>query len=99
MADIHIQFTLFSACYSPLISTMTGGFLEDEGLSYDWSVAAPGTSAISALEDGTAQVVQSTISQGFNRLEKGKPNMAKHFALINDMDGFFYHQPSTRCVF
>ncbi len=89
MADIHIQFTLFSAFYSPLISTMTGGFLEDEGLSYDWSVAAPGTSAISALEDGTAQVVQSTISQGFNRLEKGKPNVAKHFALINDMDGFF----------
>ena len=89
MAHIHIQFTLFSAFYSPLISTMTGGFLEQEGLSYDWSVAAPGTSAIAALEDGTAQVVQSTISQGFNRLEKGQPNTSRHFALINDMDGFF----------
>jgi NitT/TauT family transport system substrate-binding protein len=89
MAHIHIQFTLFSAFYSPLISTMTGGFLEEEGLSYDWSVAAPGTSAIAALEDGTAQVVQSTISQGFNRLEKGQPNTSRHFALINDMDGFF----------
>lgn len=89
MAHIHIQFTLFSAFYSPLISTMTGGFLEAEGLSYDWSVAAPGTSAIAALEDGTAQVVQSTISQGFNRLEKGQPNTSRHFALINDMDGFF----------
>ncbi len=89
MAHIHIQFTLFSAFYSPLISTMTGDFLEQEGLSYDWSVAAPGTSAIAALEDGTAQVVQSTISQGFNRLEKGQPNTSRHFALINDMDGFF----------
>jgi NitT/TauT family transport system substrate-binding protein len=89
MAHIHIQFTLFSAFYSPLISTMTGGFLEEEGLSYEWSVAAPGTSAIAALEDGTAQVVQSTISQGFNRLEKGQPNPSRHFALINDMDGFF----------
>jgi len=28
---INIQFTLFSAFYSPLISTMSGGFLKVEG--------------------------------------------------------------------
>jgi hypothetical protein len=37
---IRIQFTLFSAFYSPLISTMSGGFLDQEGLEYEWSVAA-----------------------------------------------------------
>jgi len=89
MAKIHIQFTLFSAFYSPLISTMTGGFLAEEGFEAEWSVAEPGISALNALEDGTAQVVQSTISQGFSSLEKGETPRARHFALINDMDGFF----------
>jgi len=89
MAKIHIQFTLFSAFYSPLISTITGGFLEEEGVECEWSVAKPGVSALKALDDGTAQVVQSTISQGFSSLEKGDAPKARHFALINDMDGFF----------
>ena len=82
MAKIHIQFTLFSAFYSPLISMMTGGFLSEEGLEYDWSIAKPGTSALDALEDGTAHVVQSTISQGFTSLEKGDFPSYRHFALI-----------------
>ena len=89
MAKIHIQFTLFSAFYSPLISTMTGNFLSEEGFDYEWSVAEPGVSALEALAAGTAQVVQSTISQGFLSLEKGDPPTARHFALINNMDGFF----------
>jgi len=89
MAKIHLQFTLFSAFYSPLISTMTGGFLADEGFDFEWSVADPGVSALNALEDGTAQVVQSTISQGFASLEKDQQPEARHFALINNMDGFF----------
>ena len=89
MAKIHLQFTLFSAFYSPLISTMTGNFLVAEGLYYEWSVAEPGVSALNALEDGTAQVVQSTISQGFTSLENGQQPAMRHFALINNMDGFF----------
>ena len=89
MTNIHIQFTLFSAFYSPLISAMTGGFLAEEGLDSDWSVAEPGVSALKALENGTAQVVQSTISQGFSSLEKGVQPKPRHFALINNMDGFF----------
>ena len=89
LPKIHIQFTLFSAFYSPLISTMTGNFLSKEGFDYEWSVAEPGVSALEALAAGTAQVVQSTISQGFSSLEKGDPPTARHFALINNMDGFF----------
>ena len=89
MAKIYLQFTLFSAFYSPLISTMTGNFLVEEGLDYEWSVAEPGVSALTALDDGTAQVVQSTISQGFTSLENGQQPAARHFALINNMDGFF----------
>ncbi len=89
MEKINIQFTLFSAFYSPLISTMSGGFLKAEGLEPTWSVAAPGVSAISALEDGSAHVVQSALSQAFTPLGKGEVPKAVHFAQINEMDGFF----------
>lgn len=89
MEKMHIQFTLFSAFYSPLISTMSGGFLKAEGIDASHSVAAPGVSAIKALEEGTAQVIQSAPSQGFTSLGKGETPTAIHFAQINEMDGFF----------
>jgi NitT/TauT family transport system substrate-binding protein len=86
---IRIQFTLFSAFYSPLISTMSGGFLKAEGLDPEWSVSPPGVSALAALKDGTAHVVQSALSQGFAPLDQGKQPEAVHFAQVNEMDGFF----------
>lgn len=89
MARINIQFTLFSAFYSPLIMTMAGGFLRDEGLEPEWSVAAPGTTALDALIEGSAHVVQSALSQGFAPLEKGARPQTTHFAQVNEMDGFF----------
>ncbi|HEY6967131.1 MAG TPA: ABC transporter substrate-binding protein [Burkholderiales bacterium] len=87
--DISIQFTRFSAFYSPLIATMAGGFLEQEGLRPRHSVSAPGKSAIAGLVDGSVHVAQSAPSQGFAPLEQGKPPPALHFAQINEMDGFF----------
>ena len=89
MARIHIQFTLFSAFYSPLISTMTGGFLKEEGLEYEWSVAPVGKSAIESLMDRSAHVVQTAPSQSFGPLSKGEITPWAHFAQINEMDGFF----------
>jgi NitT/TauT family transport system substrate-binding protein len=87
--DISIQFTRFSAFYSPLIATMAGGFLEQEGLRAKHSVSAPGVSAITGLVDGSVQVAQSAPSQGFGPLEQGKVPPVLHFAQINEMDGFF----------
>ena len=89
MEKIEIQFTLFSAFYSPLIAAIAGGFLKDEGLEASWSVAPPGVSAIKALEAGTADVIQSAPSQGLTSLAKGETPTAVHFAQINEMDGFF----------
>jgi len=89
MEKINIQFTLFSAFYSPLISTMSGGFLKEEGLEPEWSIAPPGASAIAALENGSANVIQTALSQGFTSLAKGETPLAVHFAQINEMDGFF----------
>ncbi|MFT5221489.1 MAG: NitT/TauT family transport system substrate-binding protein [Planctomycetota bacterium] len=88
MEKINIQFTLFSAFYSPLIATMAGGFLKQEGLDYEWSVSPPGKSALDALLDNSADVVQSTVSQGFNESASDYSSLA-HFAQVNNMDGFF----------
>jgi NitT/TauT family transport system substrate-binding protein len=89
LEKIKIQFTLFSAFYSPLISTMSGGFLKQEGLDPEWSVSPPGISAIQSLKEGTAHVVQSALSQGFAPLAEGRTPPAVHFAQVNEMDGFF----------
>ncbi len=89
MERINIQFTLFSAFYSPLISTMSGGFLKEEGLDPVWSVSSPGVSALAALVDGTAHVAQSTVTQGFATLNKGETPATVHFAQVNETDGFF----------
>ncbi len=90
MSDsIHIQFTRFSAFYSPLIATIAGGFLAEEGLEPEYSVAPAGISAIAALTAGTAQVAQSAPSQGILALERGETPAALHFAQINEKDGFF----------
>jgi NitT/TauT family transport system substrate-binding protein len=89
VAKINIQFTLFSAFYSPLISTFSGGFLQEEGLEPEWSVSPPGVSAIAAIEDGSVDVAQSALSQGFAPLSQGEAPSVVHFAQINEMDGFF----------
>jgi NitT/TauT family transport system substrate-binding protein len=87
--EIRIEFTRFSAFYSPLIATFAGGFLEAEGLVAKHSVSAPGKSAIARLADGSIHVGQSAPSQGFAPLEQGKKPPAVHFAQINERDGFF----------
>jgi NitT/TauT family transport system substrate-binding protein len=90
MADeLSIQFSRFSAFYTPLIATMAGGFLKEEGFAPKHSNAPPGTSAIAGLLNGTVHVCQSAPSQGFGPLEKGQKPPAVHFAQINEMDGFF----------
>jgi NitT/TauT family transport system substrate-binding protein len=89
LEKIRIQFTLFSAFYSPLISAMSGGFLKSEGLDPEWSISPPGVSAIQSLADGSAHVVQTALSQAFTPLNEGKTPAAVHFAQVNEMDGFF----------
>lgn len=89
MAKINIQFTLFSAFYSPLIVTMAGGFLKEEGLEHEWSVSPPGVPAVESIAGGSVDVVQSAPSQAFNALSRSDSSYPVHFAQINEMDGFF----------
>jgi NitT/TauT family transport system substrate-binding protein len=86
---ITIEFTRFSAFYSPLIATFAGGFLQDEGFDIKHTVSPAGKTAIDSLLDGSAHVVQSAPSQGLQSLERGEKPKALHFAQINEKDGFF----------
>jgi NitT/TauT family transport system substrate-binding protein len=86
---ITIEFTRFSAFYSPLIATFAGGFLQDEGFDVKHRVSPAGKTAIDSLLDGSAHVVQSAPSQGLQSLERGEKPKALHFAQINEKDGFF----------
>jgi NitT/TauT family transport system substrate-binding protein len=89
MKKLNIHFTRFSAFYTPLILIKSGGFLAKEGLDANFTIASPGNSAVHALLDGSAHLVQSALSQGLSTLEKGEEAKAIHFAQINEMDGFF----------
>ena len=70
---------------------MAGGFLKKEGLEYSWTVSPPGKSAIESIVNGTADVIQSAPSQGFNSVDSTHPirSQIRHFAQVNEMDGFF----------
>jgi NitT/TauT family transport system substrate-binding protein len=86
---INIEFSRFSAFYSPLIITIAGGYLKDEGFEPAYAVATPGRSSIEAVASGAVHVGQSAVSQAFASLEKGQRPTVAHFAQINEMDGFF----------
>ena len=71
MKKIRIQFTWLTAFYAPLVVTLTRSFLKSEGLDCAWSVATPGRSAVDALLDGSADVVQTTLTNAFGFLNQG----------------------------
>jgi len=86
---IHIRALRHSAFYSPLLMTMAGGFLKDEGIDAGYDVAAPGRTVPDGIRDGTVQLAQSAVSTSFAPLERGEAVPYMHFAQINERDGFF----------
>ncbi|MBI4183220.1 MAG: ABC transporter substrate-binding protein [Proteobacteria bacterium] len=89
MARIRIMVSRHSAFYSPLIATIAGGFLKEEGLEADYSAATPERPIGKALAEGAADCAQAAVSYAWGPLEKGQPSDIVHFAQINARDGFF----------
>jgi len=85
---IRILVSRHSAFYSPLISTIAGGFLAEEDLDSTYSVLK-GLSAADAIRRGEADVVQTAVSSSWGLIEKGDRDLPVHFAQINQRDGFF----------
>ena len=89
MAKINIIVSRHSAFYSPLISTISGGFLAAEGLEANYQAATPDRTAWQALSDGSADVAQIAVSASWGPLAKGETPELMHFSQINERDGFF----------
>ena len=89
MAQIRIMVSRHSAFYSPLIATVAGGFLREEGIEATYAAAPPGASAWSALMEGSVDVAQVAVSASWRPMENGESPEIAHFAQINERDGFF----------
>ncbi|WP_455198735.1 ABC transporter substrate-binding protein [Kaarinaea lacus] len=89
MTKINIMALRHSAFYSPLLMTMAGGYLREEGLEPDYSVATPDKTVPDSLRNGNCHVAQSAVATSFAELEQGKTVDIVHFAQINARDGFF----------
>ena len=87
MANIKIEFSRFSAFYSPLILTMASGFWKREGFEPGYSISKPGKSAVESLLGGSVHVVQSAPAQTFASLDKGEIPPVVHFAQITETEG------------
>ena len=89
MAQINIMALRHSAFYSPLLMSISGGFLQDQGLEPHYEVATPSNPVTDAIRNGKAHLSQSAVATSFEALEQGEPCDVVHFAQINERDGFF----------
>ena len=86
MTTIRIRALRHSAFYTPLLLTITGGFLEEEGLEPVYDIATPDNTVEQGILSGQVQVAQSAVAVSF--ANPGKTDL-RHFAQINQRDGFF----------
>lgn len=86
---INIMALRHSAFYSPLLYTIKGGFLAEQGLNANYHVATSPQHLFDSLNDGTVHLSQLAVAASFNELENGRNPEIVHFAQINQRDGFF----------
>jgi NitT/TauT family transport system substrate-binding protein len=99
MTPIHIRVLRHSAFYSPLLMAIAGGFLEQEGLSPHYDVATPQDTVESGIRSGQVHVAQSAVAAHFALLAQGQACPVRHFAQINERDGFFLTRRHTGNAF
>ena len=78
-----------SVFYSPLIATISGGFLKDEGLDAAYFQKPPQRSQYEMFRQGEIHIMQAAVSTSWDPLSKGIRDIPVHFAQINQRDGFF----------
>lgn len=89
MTEIRITALRHSAFYSPLLTTIAGGFLQEEGLEPVYEPATPERPVEQLLRSGEFHLSQSAVATSFSALERGEACDLVHFAQINERDGFF----------
>lgn len=89
MSKIRIMALRHSAFYAPFLMTMSGSYLKDEGLEYEYTPQTPGNLVADAFAEGRCDISQSAAAVNFAALEAGEETNVVHFAQINCLDGFF----------
>ena len=89
VGQVRILVSRHAAFYTPLIATIAGGFLRDEGLASTYGIKPPGRGTFDIIAAGEVDVVQSAVSSNWTRMEKGIVDLPAHFAQINRRDGFW----------
>ncbi len=89
MTPIHIRVLRHSAFYSPLLLTIAAGYLAEEGLEPHYDIASESNTIEQGLNSSTVQVAQSAVATRFAGLSNAEPSSTRHFAQINQRDGFF----------
>jgi len=86
---VRITASRHTAFYTPLLSTMAGGFLDKHGLEFTYDTLKPGETAASMIRGDKTDIMQSAPSTNWAKMDKGETGFPLHFALINRRDGFF----------
>src|SRR5215813_9517868 len=87
--QIRIMVYRHSVFYSPLIATIAGGFLKEEGLEATYFKKPPQRNLYEMFRQGEIEIMQAAVSTSWDPLSKGIRDIPVHFAQINQRDGFF----------
>ncbi len=82
---LNIMALRHSACYSPLLMTMAGVFLREEGLEADYMLATPEHKVENRIRSSQCLLAQSAVATCFTALEQHQPVDIVHFAQINQL--------------
>src|SRR5262249_33449153 len=87
--QLRIMVYRHSVFYSPLIVTIAGGFLKEEGLEATYFQKPAKRNQYEMFRQGEVHIMQAAVSTSWDPLSKGIRDIPVHFAQINQRDGFF----------
>ena len=89
LQTLRLADTFRNLFYTPIYAAVSGGFFYRRGLNVMLSTIPEGGSAMDALRNGDAEIVQTGISRSLVELDEGREDAPVHVAEINRRDGFF----------
>jgi len=86
MSQINIMALRHSAFYSPLLMTMAGDFLKEEGLESSYTVATADNTVVDNINQGSCDLAQSAVATGFSVLQQGGNSDVVHLTDLLDAE-------------
>src|SRR5262245_29937113 len=96
---LRIMVYRHSVFYSPLVTTIAGGFLKEEGLDAEYFQKPSQRNQYEMFRNGEVDIMQAAVSTSWDPLSKGVRDIPMHFAQINQRDGFFITKRGVRSSF